>query len=178
MGCSRLARCVHSSVNKPGANARVCYNTLTHSRLYCRDRRESRSWIKKSCVTSALQCLCYQHCSRPQVIINGPDYLAPQVLKRSWFLSWHLSENQVNVKYEQRCIPMTDHNFMIRRRFYRVRTKDGPVFIEYEKRNRLGHYSMDTVRWPVNFPQIWSETSEVMGSPTTSAVIWCTIMSW
>ena len=45
MGCSRLARCVHSSVNKPGANARVCYNTLTHSRPYCRDR-ESRSWIK------------------------------------------------------------------------------------------------------------------------------------
>jgi len=31
---------VHSSVNKPGANARVSYNTLTHSRLYCRDREK------------------------------------------------------------------------------------------------------------------------------------------
>jgi len=31
---------VHSSVNKPGANARVGYNTLTHSRLYCRDREK------------------------------------------------------------------------------------------------------------------------------------------
>jgi len=41
-----LARCVHSSVNKPGANGRVSYDSLTHSRLYCRDRRKSRSWIK------------------------------------------------------------------------------------------------------------------------------------
>jgi len=24
---------------------RVSYNTLTHSRLYCRDREKSRSWI-------------------------------------------------------------------------------------------------------------------------------------
>jgi len=31
---------VHSSVNKPGANGRVGYNTLTHSRLYCRDREK------------------------------------------------------------------------------------------------------------------------------------------
>jgi len=28
------------SVNKPGANGRVGYNTLTHSRLYCRDREK------------------------------------------------------------------------------------------------------------------------------------------
>jgi len=33
-----LAGSVHSSVNKPGANGRVSYNSLTHSRLYCRDR--------------------------------------------------------------------------------------------------------------------------------------------
>jgi len=38
--CSRLAGCVHSSVNKPGANARVSYDMLTHSRLYCRDREK------------------------------------------------------------------------------------------------------------------------------------------
>jgi len=35
-----LAGCVHSSVNKPGANGRVSYNTLTHSRLYCTDREK------------------------------------------------------------------------------------------------------------------------------------------
>ena len=40
LGCSRLAGCVHSSVNKPGANGRVSYNTLTHSTLYCRDREK------------------------------------------------------------------------------------------------------------------------------------------
>ena len=40
LGCSRLAGCVHSSVNKPGANGRVSYNRLTHSRLYCRDREK------------------------------------------------------------------------------------------------------------------------------------------
>jgi len=34
----RLAGCVYSSVNKPGANGRVSYDSLTHSRLYCRDR--------------------------------------------------------------------------------------------------------------------------------------------
>ena len=39
-GCSRLAGCVHSSVNKPGANGRVSYDSLTHSRLYCRDREK------------------------------------------------------------------------------------------------------------------------------------------
>jgi len=27
-------------VNKPGTNGRVSYNTLTHSRLYCRDREK------------------------------------------------------------------------------------------------------------------------------------------
>ena len=27
-------------MNKPGANGRVSYNTLTHSRLYCRDREK------------------------------------------------------------------------------------------------------------------------------------------
>jgi len=37
LGCSRLAGCVHSSVNKSGASGRVIYNTLTHARLYCRD---------------------------------------------------------------------------------------------------------------------------------------------
>ena len=40
LGCSRLAGCVHSSVNKPGANGRVSYDTLTHFRLYCRDREK------------------------------------------------------------------------------------------------------------------------------------------
>ena len=35
-----LAGCVHSSVNKPGANGRVGYDSLTHSRLYCRDRQK------------------------------------------------------------------------------------------------------------------------------------------
>jgi len=40
LGCSRLAACVHSSVNKPGANGRVSYDSLTHSRLYCRDREK------------------------------------------------------------------------------------------------------------------------------------------
>jgi len=36
----RLAQagCVHSSVNKPGVNGGVSYDSLTHSRLYCRDR--------------------------------------------------------------------------------------------------------------------------------------------
>jgi len=32
-----LAGCVHSNVNKPGANERVSYDSLTHCRLYCRD---------------------------------------------------------------------------------------------------------------------------------------------
>jgi len=40
LGCSRLAGCVHSSVNKPGANGRVSYNSLTHCRLYCGDREK------------------------------------------------------------------------------------------------------------------------------------------
>jgi len=35
-----LAGCVHSSVNKPGANGRVRYDSLSHSRLYCRDREK------------------------------------------------------------------------------------------------------------------------------------------
>jgi len=30
MGCSRLAGCDHSSVNKPGAKGRVGYDSLTH----------------------------------------------------------------------------------------------------------------------------------------------------
>ena len=38
--CSRLAGCVHSSVNKPDANGRVSYDSLIHSRLYCRDREK------------------------------------------------------------------------------------------------------------------------------------------
>jgi len=40
-----LAGFVHSSVNKPGANGRVSYDSLTHSRLYCRDGRKGRPWI-------------------------------------------------------------------------------------------------------------------------------------
>ena len=35
-----LTGCVHSSVNKPGANGRVSYDSLTHSRLRCRDREK------------------------------------------------------------------------------------------------------------------------------------------
>jgi len=40
LSCSRLAGCVLSSVNKPGANGGVSYDSLTHSRLYCRDREK------------------------------------------------------------------------------------------------------------------------------------------
>jgi len=40
LDCSRLTGYVHSSVNKPGANGRVSYDSLTHSRLYCRDREK------------------------------------------------------------------------------------------------------------------------------------------
>jgi len=36
-----LAGCVHSSVNKPGANGRVGYDSSTHSRLYCGDREKT-----------------------------------------------------------------------------------------------------------------------------------------
>jgi len=36
-----LAGCVHSSVNKSGANGRVSYDSLTHCRLYCRDREKN-----------------------------------------------------------------------------------------------------------------------------------------
>ena len=35
-----LAGCVQSNVNKPGANGRVSYDSLTHSRLCCRDREK------------------------------------------------------------------------------------------------------------------------------------------
>jgi len=35
-------------VNKPGANGRVSYETLSHSRHYSRDRGKSRSWIKNT----------------------------------------------------------------------------------------------------------------------------------
>jgi len=35
-----LAGCVHSSVNKPGVNGRVGYESLTHCTLYCRDREK------------------------------------------------------------------------------------------------------------------------------------------
>jgi len=34
---ANVGRCVHSKVNKPGTKVRVCYETLTHSRLYSRD---------------------------------------------------------------------------------------------------------------------------------------------
>jgi len=42
---ANVARCVHSSVNKPGADARVGLGseTLTHSRLYSIDREKNRS---------------------------------------------------------------------------------------------------------------------------------------
>jgi len=40
LGCSRLAGYVYLSVNKPGANGRVGYDSLTHSGLYCRDREK------------------------------------------------------------------------------------------------------------------------------------------
>jgi len=33
-----LDGCVYSSVNKLGANGKVSYDSLTHSRLYCSDR--------------------------------------------------------------------------------------------------------------------------------------------
>ena len=36
----RLHGCVHSNVNKPGVNGRVSYDSLTHSRLCCRDREK------------------------------------------------------------------------------------------------------------------------------------------
>ena len=35
-----LAGCVHSGVDNPGANGRVSYDSLTHSRLYCIDREK------------------------------------------------------------------------------------------------------------------------------------------
>jgi len=38
--CSCMAGCVHSSVNKPGANGTLGYETLTHSCLYSRDREK------------------------------------------------------------------------------------------------------------------------------------------
>ena len=41
--CLFYAGCVQSSVNKPGANRRVSYDSLTHTILYCRDRGKSRS---------------------------------------------------------------------------------------------------------------------------------------
>jgi len=42
-----LAGCVHSSVNKPGANGRVSYDSLTHSRLHYRDRGEKADHVLK-----------------------------------------------------------------------------------------------------------------------------------
>jgi len=47
-----LAGCVHSSVNKPGTNGRVSYESLTHCRLYCRDGEKSRSWINDNKCTA------------------------------------------------------------------------------------------------------------------------------
>ena len=38
-----LTGCDHLSVNKPGSNGRVSYDSLTHSRLYCRDRE--KKWV-------------------------------------------------------------------------------------------------------------------------------------
>ena len=35
---ANVARCVHSSVNKPDVIATVGYETFTHCRLYCEDR--------------------------------------------------------------------------------------------------------------------------------------------
>jgi len=58
VGCSRLAGCVHSSVNKPGANGRVSYNTLTHSRLYCREGEKVGHELRA--VSSQTRCT---HCT-------------------------------------------------------------------------------------------------------------------
>jgi len=45
-GSSRLAGCVHSSVNKTGANGRVSYDSVTHSDSIVEILRRSGSWIK------------------------------------------------------------------------------------------------------------------------------------
>jgi len=37
---ANVARRVHSSVNEPGMNATVGYETFTHCRLYCGDREK------------------------------------------------------------------------------------------------------------------------------------------
>jgi len=56
-----LAECVHSSVNKPGANGRVSYDSLTHSRFYCRDMRKSSSSLlypQEGCTKYCDQRVC------------------------------------------------------------------------------------------------------------------------
>ena len=35
---ANVARCVHSSMNKPGVKRKVGYEAFTHCRLYCGDR--------------------------------------------------------------------------------------------------------------------------------------------
>ena len=37
---ANVARCVHSSVNKPGVKRNSGYETFTHCRLYCGDREK------------------------------------------------------------------------------------------------------------------------------------------
>jgi len=51
--CSRLARCVHSSVNKPGANGRVGYESLTHWRLF-REKIERVQSLSTCCFDKLL----------------------------------------------------------------------------------------------------------------------------
>jgi len=43
-----LTGCVHSSVNEPGTNRRVSYDSLTHSRLYCRNREKVGHELKET----------------------------------------------------------------------------------------------------------------------------------
>ena len=56
--CSRLAGCVHSSVNKPDANCGVSCDWLTHSRLYCRDREKKKVMIKASKLVARYSSKC------------------------------------------------------------------------------------------------------------------------
>jgi len=42
------AGCVHSSVNKPGANGRVSYDSLAYYKLYCRDREKRGAYENAS----------------------------------------------------------------------------------------------------------------------------------
>ena len=54
-------------MNKPGANGRVSYDSLTHSRLQCRDGRKRRSLINE-CDTDTL-ALPLSVCDKLQLVI-------------------------------------------------------------------------------------------------------------